>query len=91
MAEDRLPDEQISAELGVAKKTLEMWTRREDFRAKVAGHVAALEEALRGKGIAERQNRVDALNDRWRRMQAVIHERATSYAGQAPGADTGLL
>ena len=39
----------------------------------------------------ELTNRVDALNVRWGRLQAVIEERAADPTMQAPGSSTGLL
>lgn len=91
VAQDTQSDEAIAAACGVSKVSLEMWKRRPDFAARVQEHVAAFAEAIRGRGIAERQNRVDALNDRWQRMQRVIEDRAMEHDGEAPGAGTGLL
>lgn len=49
-------------------------------------------EALRQRGIADRQNRLDALNDIFNRMKAVIDARAASPLFAAfPGGSTGLL
>jgi hypothetical protein len=46
---------------------------------------------IRGKGLVELSNRVDALNARWNRMHAVIDKRAADDSMTGPGADTGLL
>lgn len=91
VAQDTQSDEGIAAACGVSKVTLEAWKKRPDFAARVQAHVAAFAEAIKGRGIAERQNRVDALNDRWRKMRAVIEERAAAHADEAPGVGTGLL
>lgn len=91
LAEDRLTDVEIAARAGVTDRQLRVWKAHPLFAARVAEHAAALAEAVRGRGIADRQNRVDALSDRWERMQAVITARAGEYAGAAPGADSGLL
>jgi hypothetical protein len=44
---------------------------------------------IRGKGLVELSNRVDALNERWDGLQQVIKERAMASA--EPGAGSGLL
>ena len=47
---------------------------------------------LQSSGIANRQNRIDALNDRWLKMQQVITERANDPLVQnVPGGTTGLI
>lgn len=44
------------------------------------------------KGIAVKQSRIDALNDRWERMKQVISERADDpNMKDIPGGTTGLL
>ena len=91
MAEDQQTDEAIAAAVGVTKTTLENWKQRPEFRDRVQGHIQAFAEAIRDKGIAERVNRVEALNDRWRRMQQVIDERAEAMEGEVAGGGTGLL
>ena len=91
VAEDQLTDAAIAKELGVVKATVENWKKRPEFRARVQGHVEAFAAALRAKGIADRQNRVDALNERWAAMQQVIAARAADPTMTAPGAKTGLL
>lgn len=91
VAEDTLTDAQIAANAGVSKQTLETWKKIPEFRARVEEHVRSFEEAIKAEGIANRQNRVAALNDRWDRMRQVIDARAVAHKGEAPGAGTGLL
>lgn len=89
VAEDALFDEQIAATCGVTRKTLHMWKTRPAFQARVKEHVAAYKAVVLRRGIAQHERRVDALNDRWRRMKAVIDARAEEH-GDVPGGDSGL-
>jgi hypothetical protein len=91
VAEDQLTDDAIAARLRINKVTLERWKQRTDFRARTQEHVAAFREAIRVRGIAERQNRVNALNERWRLMQQVIAARAADESMTGAGHETGLL
>jgi hypothetical protein len=91
VAEDQLTDDAIAARLRINKVTLERWKQRTDFRARTQEHVAAFREAIRVRGIAEQQNRVNALNERWRLMQQVIAARAADESMKGAGHETGLL
>jgi hypothetical protein len=91
VAEDQLTDDAIAARLRINKVTLERWKQRTDFRARTQEHVAAFREAIRVRGIAERQNRINALNDRWTLMQRVIEARAADATMTGAGHETGLL
>lgn len=92
VADDQLADREIAQSIGVNKVTLERWKQHPSFRARVDALVEDVRLALRAKGISDKANRVAALDDRWRRMQRVIDERAAdeSYA-DVPGWKTGLL
>jgi hypothetical protein len=57
----------------------------------VAAIAAKLAAEIRGKGLVELSNRVDALNQRWNRLHRVIDDRAKDPTMTAPGAETGLL
>lgn len=98
VAEDRLTDEEIAVELGVSRQALAVWKRRPEFAARVDEIVEATRKAILAEGIAHRQNRIDAVNDRWQRLQQVIAERARQHeqidslqASPAAGASTGLM
>lgn len=92
LADDRLTDEQIASEVDVHVQTLWLWKRHPDFQARIQSIVAAYAEAIKGRGIAERQNRVDALNDRWDKLKKVIEARAADTTlAEVPGGDTGLI
>ncbi|MCX6022370.1 MAG: phBC6A51 family helix-turn-helix protein [Chloroflexi bacterium] len=92
VAEDKLSDEKIAASCGVSDKTLRRWKADPAFRERVDQHLQAWREAIKAKGIAERQNRVDAANDRHQRLQRIIDARAEDAdMSGVPGGDTGLL
>jgi hypothetical protein len=90
VAQDALTDEAIAADVGIARRTLERWKLDPAFAGRVAALVAEFAAAVKAEGIANRQNRVAALDDRWRRMQRVVEARAEQYK-DVPGGDSGLL
>ena len=90
VAEDQLTEEQIAGDCGVDRKTLYRWRQLAAFHAAVEEHRREWREQLKAKGLADRQNRIDALNDRWGRLRRVIDARADLHK-DAPGGDTGLL
>lgn len=92
VAEDRLSDEQIAEKCSIGRTTLHRWKLEPAFAGRVEEHRTLWREELKRRGIADRQNRVDALNDRWRRLQQVIDERGTDPTMEGvPGGKTGLL
>jgi hypothetical protein len=92
VSQDELPDKAIAAEVGVNESTLERWKRFPEFRDRVQEHRDLWREQIKAKGIAERQNRIDALNERWNLMREVIDGRAEdSHMQHVAGGRTGLL
>lgn len=92
VAEGRLRNAEICAQAGISTSTLANWKNKAEFAARVDEIVEAFRAAVRRRGIAVLERRVDALNDRWLRMQQVIEERAAAkdMAG-VPGGTTGLI
>ena len=92
VAEDELTDEQIAEKLSIGRKTLHRWKQIPDFANRVKEITETVREAVLTKGIADRVNRVAALDDRWNRMKHVINERAVDPQMQdVAGGKTGLL
>lgn len=92
VAEDEQSDEAIAAACGVTRATLHNWKQRPEFAAKVEEHRRAWDDAIKAEGIANRKNRIAAANDRWRKLQQVIAERAVDpRMADVPGGTTGLL
>jgi hypothetical protein len=92
LAEGRLTKEQVAAKVGVERHSITRWLRHPHFRAKVEANATELGDAVVRRGIARRVRRVQALDDRWERMKAVIDARAADPSMQGvPGGRTGLL
>lgn len=90
VAKDEQTDTEIAKACKISQRQLERWKLHPDFAARVQEHRDAWREQIKAQGIADRQNRVDAANDRHQRMQRVIEARAEEHAA-VPGGATGLL
>lgn len=89
---DDLSDEKIAVEVGVHRQTIQRWKKLELFKAACAKTIEESEKTILSVPIAQRRRRVDALQDRWKRMKKVIDARASDESIAAiPGGDTGLL
>lgn len=91
VAEDRLTDDAIAVEVGVARRTLAAWKSVPEFQERVRDLVADYREAVRARGIAVVENRLGALQQRWELLEQVRRERAAEMGDEAPGGGTGLL
>ncbi len=90
VAEDLLPDTEIADQVGINRSTLYRWRQHPEFDAAVNVAIDALQAQSHKRGIARIDHRLRNANDRHRRMVQLIDARAAA-AGDAPGADTGLL
>lgn len=92
VAKDEQSDQMIADMLKINRTTLARWKSRPEFQARVEEHREGWRQEIKARGIAEKQNRVDALNDRWDRMRRVIDERAEDPSvAHVPGGPTGLI
>jgi hypothetical protein len=91
VAEDKLSDELIAAEVGITPRTLFRWKSDEPFRARVEQIIEETRQALLARGILDKQNRLAGLAERHRKMAEVISQRAESLADVPGGGNTGLL
>jgi hypothetical protein len=91
LAEGQMADEAIAAKLHINPVTLWRWKQQPAFAAVVAGHKAMWAAEIAQEGIANRQNRINALNERWELMQRVIKARAADATMTGAGHETGLL
>lgn len=76
VAQDRLTNARIAARVGISLRTLDNWKADPEFKAEVDRHLEAWQQQVFERGIADRRRRVYRQNDRWRRLQAVIEQRA---------------
>jgi hypothetical protein len=90
VAEDRLSNREIAAEVGVAHETFRRWKLHPEFLARVDSLVSAISETLKARSIASREYRIEVLNDRWDRLKRLMEARAQQMA-DVPGGDSGLL
>jgi hypothetical protein len=92
LAERQMTWLQIAAEAGVSDVALYKWTKDADFAALVDEHRATLHAAIVRDGITAKQTRVAGMQERHRRMWAVIEARAADPKNQdIAGGTTGLL
>lgn len=88
VAADDLSDERIAADVGIVKRVLERWKHDPRFRAEVAAQRERIREAVLSQGIADRVQRVRALDARWQAMNAVIAARKEANRRRALREDT---
>lgn len=91
VADGKLTSDEIVADLKIGRRTLFNWKDNPEFQGAVDEIVRGAAEAVKAKGIADKQNRIDALNRRRELMDRVIAARAEKYISSCAGGDTGLL
>jgi hypothetical protein len=92
VAADDLTDEDIAAQAGITRRQLTAWKQHPDFDALVQHHLDVFRRRVESRGIASRHRRVASQDERWRKLQQVIAERASDAAwADVPGWTTGLL
>lgn len=85
-------DCKIAKDLEIDRKTLWRWQQHPEFAARVEEHLDRFRAEVRRRGLAIREQRVSALNDRWNRLQRVVEARADDETmAHVPGGTTGLL
>ena len=82
---------EIAKACGVTRAGLALWQQVPAFQERITRHIEEYRERIVAEGIANRQNRINALNDRWHRMRTVIDERSDELDGRVAGGGTGLL
>lgn len=92
LADGNLTDAEIGDKCNVSRQAIWNWKQEPEFTAEVEIQTEAFKQQVRRRGLASRERRIAALNDRWNRLQRVVEERADDPAHQAvPGWKTGLL
>jgi hypothetical protein len=89
LAEDRLSDQHIAKRTGIDRTTLWRWKADAEF----AGRVKQLRDQLRQdvftRGVADKKNRLAALDDKARKIEAVFADRAARAAAEVEKASGG--
>jgi hypothetical protein len=92
LADGKLTDEEIAKKAGITRQGFAKWKSHPEFATRVSEIVKETRQAILSKGIADKVNRVAALDDRWERMKRVIAERGSDPEMQdVAGGKTGLL
>lgn len=90
VADDKLSDTAIAAQVGIGRRTLHDWKQRDEFKARVDELIEAAKAAARAQTIANKETRVRRLAERAALLDEVIAARAEEHA-DVPGGATGLL
>lgn len=90
VALDQQTDAEIAAQVGITDRQLARWKKRAEFAGRVAELRAAFARSVEARGIADRQARVQRLQDLLDRMTAIVEGRAADMAS-VPGGASGLL
>ena len=96
VARDEMTMEEITAEIGISMPTLTKWKQSQEFQNKIRMYREEQELLIRKEGIAQREFRVQAIRERWERLQSIIEARAEKYSKDpelqgVPGIETGLI
>ena len=92
LADGNLTDAEIGEQVGVSRQAIWQWKQDPAFNEVIEGHLEVFKQEVRRRGIASRDRRIKALNDRWNRLQRVVEERADDPTHErVPGWKTGLL
>ncbi len=92
VATGKLTIPHIAKRVGVSQRTVSKWKNDPEFLAEVRKAANAWRPKARREGVADQDARLRDLNDRYKRLRAVIHQRAKDpQMKKAPGGKTGLL
>lgn len=92
LAEGKLTYNQIVADLDIGRMTFWRWREHPQFMARVEEHLDEFREAVRRRGLAVLERRVDSLNDRWDRLHQIMNARAADpERASVPGWTSGLM
>jgi transcriptional regulator with XRE-family HTH domain len=92
LAEGNLRQDEVAERVNVHRNTLLRWLKSSEFTNRIDSIVDEHRKAVRRRGLAILERRVDALNDRWLALHRVIQERAKDPSlADIPGGQTGLV
>jgi hypothetical protein len=98
VADDRLSNDAIAAQVGISAKQLERWKLNPEFAARVDKHIALWRERVRRQGLALKERRIESLIADFSSTDVILAERGAQneqavserdpYAG---GSRTGFI
>lgn len=92
IADGNLTIVEIAEKFGVTRQTIYNWKQIPEFASRIEEHLEEFRQEIRRRGLASREKRIAALNDRWKRLQRLIEARADDpQMAEIPGGSTGLL
>jgi len=92
LSEGKLRQDEIAERVGVHRNTILRWLKDSEFSSHVDSLVDDYRKAVRRRGLAILERRVESVNDRWLRLRRVIEERADDPdMATVPGGRTGLI
>jgi hypothetical protein len=96
LAEASLTDQEIAERVGIDRQKLRDWKRHPQFQARVQALQRRLGNLFDQVPLGRKLRRVQALQDRWDRLNRIIAARSTAVClnpdgTPVPGAETGLL
>jgi transposase-like protein len=96
VAQGDVPVNEIAERCGITRDCLWQWKKSHVFQIRVAEHLQHVRDELLSVGVAAKEARISALQDRHLRLQRIIEERAEAAMADpdsrdVPGAASGLL
>lgn len=92
LAENILTVNEIAEKLGITSRAIYGWKKFPEFQLRIQQQVEEFRKKAKAEGLAVWENRLKAYNDRWKRMQAVMNERAADpQMADVAGGKSGLL
>jgi hypothetical protein len=90
MAESGKPDRWVCKQVDVTPRALIEWKKHPEFMARVDAILNEYAAAVRRKGIAALERRIDSYLADWDRIETILRERGKEMAGVS-GGSTGLI
>jgi ParB-like chromosome segregation protein Spo0J len=92
IADGELTYRAIAERVGAHYNTITRWMNEPEFSARVDAILDEFRRHIRRRGLAVVERRVESVNDRWRRLQTVVEERAANPEMVGiPGGTTGMI
>jgi hypothetical protein len=92
LAQDHLADWEIADKVCCSERILNVWKKCPEFAARIKQHVRQLGSAAARYAIGKLSRRLADLEAKWRKLNAVLEQRAADPdLATVPGGTTGLI